>query len=106
MTEIILFYDVNLFYDMNYVVHPIHKTYAASFKGYVFDIERKCQCVMKKDIYGFLYFDLICDEVEIKYNLNKFVWECFNGVKPKNSVIINSGDQHSISLINLKLLKL
>ena len=54
----------------------------------------------------FLYFDLICDEVEIKCNLNKFVWECFNGVKPKNSVIINSGDQHSISLRNLKLLKL
>ena len=88
----------------NYFTHPIYERYASSSFGCVFDIEKESFCVMKKDIYGYLYFNLIYESVVIKYNVNKFVWECFNGVKPKKSVIINSGNQYFILLRNLKIL--
>ena len=43
---------------------------------------------------------------KIKYSLDKFVWECFNDIIPKNGVIEHvDGDKLNNKLSNLRLAK-
>ena len=83
--------------------HPIFDTYAASKDGYIIDINKQVK-IEAQYHNGYLYVILKCKPCEKIYELQQFVWECFNGITPTNGVIENvTGNNRKCCLYNLRL---
>ena len=86
-----------------YNLHPIFYRYAASENGRIVDIKGN-QIEIEHGDDGYLYVNLKWGPQIHKYPIHQFVWECFNGIKPKNGVIKNiTGDNRRCCLNNLKI---
>ena len=91
------------FYGDDYNVHPIYDTYASSKNGYVIDINKKVVIDVQYHN-GYPYLNLKWGPIETIYDDQRFVYECFYGIVPKNGVIKNiTGDKGRRCLHNLKL---
>ena len=66
--------------------HPFHDIYSTDHYGNIFDITKRL-CIKKMDDYGYYFVNLNYGPQIYKYPIHQFVWECFNGIKPKNGVI-------------------
>ena len=69
-----------------YNLHPIFYRYAASENGRVVDIKGNLIEIKRGDD-GYYFVNLEYGPQIHKYPIHQFVWECFNGIKPKNGVI-------------------
>ena len=90
-----------------YNVHSLYKSYAASENGHIINIYDK---VTLNGYYhdGFLYGDvesLFPPTIPVK--IHKFVWECFNCLIPKDSVIEHiDKNKGNNKISNLRLVSL
>ena len=67
--------------------HPFHGVYSTDFYGNIYDINKKI-CIQKKDKNGCYFVNLIYGRGSTpKYYIHEFIWECYNGIKPKDGVI-------------------
>ena len=86
-----------------FTFHPFYGIYSTDYYGNIFNINKKL-CIKKKDDYGYYFVDLIYGEGIDEYPIHQFVWECFNGIKPKNGVIEHSnGNKKDNCKHNLRL---
>ena len=67
-------------------IHPYYFRYAASDFGCVIDIERNVIKLQLGDD-NFCYVDLDWRGLILRYRVQHFVWECFNGIVPSNCVV-------------------
>ena len=85
-----------------YFTHPTYIRYASDKCGHVVDISKSVY--LDGDEFGFIYIESKDSQEQIKYSLDKFVWECFNYIIPKNVVIKHvDGDKLNNKLSNLRL---
>lgn len=91
------------FFNTIYNIHPIYDRHASSKNGQIIDIYEK---VLIDVQYHNAYpcFNLKWGPIEKIYDAQQFIWECFNGIKPRNGVIKNiTGDKRRYVPHNLKL---
>ena len=96
-----------------YFKHPTYIRYASDHYGNVVDIKK--EVFIDKDELGYIHIEDYyrinkkhnSDKTRtVKYRSDKFVWECFNDIKPKNGVIEHvDGDKLNNKLSNLRLVK-
>ena len=77
-----------------YNIHPTYKSYAASEHGDIVNIIERKPFEFRKLYSGHLSFEIKKDdESDFKYyHVNEFVWECFNGIIPKEKMIKHIND--------------
>ena len=67
--------------------HPFHGVYSTDFYDNIYDINKKI-LIKKKDKNGYYFVNLIYGRGGTpKYYVHEFIWECHNGIKPKDGVI-------------------
>ena len=87
-----------------YFTHPTYIRYASDKCGNVVDISKSVY--LYGDEFGFIHIESKDSQEKIKYSLDKFIWECFNGIITKNDVIKHvDGDKLNNKLSNLRLVK-
>ena len=88
-----------------YNIHPIHDLYASDDDGHIIDVnEKKNIQVQKHEDYLYINVKSQGSEFAIPYSIQRFVWECFNGIVPKFSVIEHiNNDERDNRLSNLRL---
>ena len=85
-----------------YKFHPFHDLYSSNIYGDIFDINKKL-CIKRKDDNGYLYVNLKWGPIKKKYLVHQFVYECYNGIIPKNAVINHfDGNKKNNCLHNLQ----
>ena len=77
-------------------LHPIFYRYAASKCAKVVDIKGNLIGIKRGDD-GYCYVDL--DWWGVRFRLQHFVWECFNGIVPSNCVVRHYTGHKSISCL-------
>lgn len=90
-----------------YRIHPVYDLYAADKDGNVLNIIKMVPYKGNKDHNGYM----LCNARKHgqngrrRYQVHRFVWECFNGVVPKDKVIdhINNNKEDN-RLCNLQLM--
>ena len=86
-----------------YKFHPFHDLYSTDHYGNIFDVMKR-PCIQKMDDYGYYFVNLKCGPQIHKYPIHQFVWECFNGILPKNGMIEHfDGNKKNNCLHNLRL---
>ena len=80
--KLVMKFENHRFYEF----HPFHDLYSSNIYGDIFDINKK-SCIKRKDDNGYLYVNLKWGPFKKKYLVHQFVYECYNGIIPKNAVI-------------------
>ena len=89
--------------NRSFKFHPFHDLYSTDHYGNIFDIMKR-PCIKKMDDYGYYFVNLKCGPQIHKYPVHQFVWECFNGILPKNGMIEHfDGNKKNNCLHNLRL---
>ena len=96
--KLVMKYENHRFYKF----HPFHDLYSSNIYGDIFDINKKL-CIKRKDDNGYLYVNLKWGLTKKKYLVHQFVYECYNGIIPKNAVINHfDGNKKNNCLHNLQ----
>ena len=97
--KLVMKFEDHKFYEF----HPLHDLYSSNVYGDIFDINKKL-CIKRKDNNGFFYVNLKWGPIKKKCLVHQFVYECYNGIIPKNAVIYHfDGNKKNNCLHNLQL---
>ena len=69
-----------------YKLHPLYNSYSTDHYGNIFDIIKR-PCIKRMDNNGYYFVNLKFGSIRHSFPIHIFVWECFNGIIPKNGVI-------------------
>lgn len=91
--------------NLVYRCHPIYKMYAASKFGIIMNIRKQIPSygtLQKRDNCLKINVRKYGDSNQKSITVQKFVWECFNGIVPDNMIIIHKNNvKHDNRLENL-----